>query len=218
MNNVDYLLGLFEPSDMRYNREVLADRSEHLEPSLTEMTLKAIELLRRNPNGFVLFVENGLIDYGHHANYARLALDETAELSKAVQAARDVLSEEDTLIVVTADHSHTMTYSGYTHRGDDINGMSPVSDTEDGLPYMTLSYANGLGYGSHMEPGRGRKNLAEADREALRFRNPATLPVDLETHAGDDVLVYASGPWSHLFRGNYEQHVIAHLMAHAAGV
>uniref|UniRef100_A0A8W7PV01 alkaline phosphatase n=1 Tax=Anopheles coluzzii TaxID=1518534 RepID=A0A8W7PV01_ANOCL len=54
------------------------------------------------------------------------------------------------------------------------------------------------------------------DAGADDFRFPAMLPVDLETHGGEDVAVYASGPWAHLFTGSYEQNVIPHMMAYAA--
>lgn len=56
----------------------------------------------------------GRIDHGHHDGYAARALDETVEFSKAIDLARKRTSEEDTLIVVTSDHSHTMSISGYS--------------------------------------------------------------------------------------------------------
>lgn len=55
----------------------------------------------------------GRIDHAHHATLARLALDETVEFHKAVEAIIDQVNLEDTLIVVTADHSHTMSVGGY---------------------------------------------------------------------------------------------------------
>lgn len=112
-SQTDYVLGLFEYDSLKYNREVLAERSQDKEPLLHEMTRTAIEILSKNEEGFFLFVEGGKIDSAHHANYAQLALDETAELSKAVAVARSMLSDDDTLIVLTADHSHVNTYNGY---------------------------------------------------------------------------------------------------------
>lgn len=47
---------------------------------------------------------------------------------------------------------------------------------------------------------------------------PATAPLFLETHGGDDVAVFANGPWAHLFTGTYEQNLIPHLMAYAANI
>jgi len=123
---------------MKYHLK--ADAS--IQPTLAEMTKKAIEILKKEKNGFFLFVEGGLIDAAHHETVARLALDETNELSKAVQQAVDMTSEDDTLIVVTSDHSHTMTMAGYPDRGNDVLGLSGLLGT-DNLPYTTLSYANG---------------------------------------------------------------------------
>lgn len=98
---------------MRYHLDVVNEQIEHLEPSLSQMTAKAIEILEKSEEGYFLFVESGRIDSAHHATHARLAVDETAELSKAVELARKMVNTNDTLIVVTADHSHTLTYSGY---------------------------------------------------------------------------------------------------------
>lgn len=112
-SQTDYLLALFETGDMLYNRDVISRGLEDREPTLAEMTDKAIDILSKNEEGFFLFVEGGKIDSAHHSTYAKRALDETAELAKAVELARNRLSADDTLIVVTADHSHTMTISGY---------------------------------------------------------------------------------------------------------
>lgn len=109
----DYLFGLFEPSHMLYHLEAKDLGKEETEPTLEEMTEKAIEILSKGKNGFFLFVEGGRIDSGHHGNLAHVALDETLEFSKAVDLARNKLSKDDSLIVVTSDHSHTMSMSGY---------------------------------------------------------------------------------------------------------
>lgn len=49
-----------------------------------------------------------------------------------------------------------------------------------------------------------------------KYAFPSTVPLELETHGGDDVGVFASGPWSHLFTGVYEQNYIPHAMMFAA--
>lgn len=109
----EFLLGLFESAEMKYHLDVVAENVTTPEPTLTQMTEKAIDILSKNEKGFFLFVESGRIDDAHHSGYARMALDETAELSKAVEMTRKKLSIEDTLIIVTSDHSHTLTYNGY---------------------------------------------------------------------------------------------------------
>lgn len=112
--STDQLLGLFDNDHCRYHMDVVADAIGHLEPSLAEMTDKAIEMLSSHEQGFFLFVEGGRIDHAHHDTRAHKALDETIEFAKAVALAVSKTNAEETLIVVSADHGHTMTYSGYS--------------------------------------------------------------------------------------------------------
>lgn len=145
----EYLLGLFEGTHMLYHLE--ADATT--EPTLAELTDVAVRMLSRNENGFFLFVEGGRIDHAHHATRVHLALDETVEFDAAVERAADLLPEDDSLIVVTADHAHVMAYNGYTRRGGDILGASDEVDS-DGVPYMTISYTNGPGFRVHQDGKR----------------------------------------------------------------
>ena len=156
------LLGLFEHDHMRYEHDRAADPGG--EPSLAEMTRAAIRRLRGNPRGFVLVVEGGRIDHGHHAGNAYRALHETSAFSDAVRVARELAPASDTLIVVTADHAHTLHTVGYPRRGNPILGKVVTANSaaqllgDDagpdaalardglGLPYTTLAYASGPGY------------------------------------------------------------------------
>lgn len=72
-------------------------------------------------------------------------------------------------------------------------------------------------YNTYHENGQ-RKDQRSLDFTDPLTRYPAMVPVESETHGGDDVGVYASGPWSHLFVGNYEQNVIPVAMAYAARI
>ncbi|XP_023947365.1 membrane-bound alkaline phosphatase [Bicyclus anynana] len=204
------VLGLFASDHMPYNLEAEANN-----PTLSEMTQKAIEILSQNKNGYFLFVEGGRIDTAHHETKARKALDETAELAKAVEAAMRMVDPANTLIVVTSDHSHTMSYSGYSKRGSDILGLVNAKfNGSDNLPYSTLSYANGPGYKPHSD--FRRHNLVLDDMNDLNYTFPSLVPMPRETHGGEDVAVFAKGPWAHLFSGNYEQNFIPHAIAYAA--
>lgn len=129
--------GLFHDSHLQYRLKADANK----QPTLQEMTKKAIEVLQKEPNGFVLFVEGGLIDMAHHMLWARMALDETVEFSKAVAVAAEMTDEDDTLIVVTSDHAHTMSMAGYPVRGENILGWA--HSRANNKTYTTLSYANG---------------------------------------------------------------------------
>jgi alkaline phosphatase len=216
------LLGLFEPSHLRYELERAEDRAG--EPSLTEMTDKAIRILRRGSRGFFLMVEGGRIDHGHHEGRAALALNDAVELSRAVERAAE-LTGDDTLIVVTADHSHAFTMGGYPVRGNPILGLVVTLDEEtglpltepyrsrvDGKPFTTLGYANGPG----AVQGE-RADLTGVDTQAPDSRQQALVPLPSETHGGEDVAIYARGPQAHLFQGTMEQNAIYWVMARALG-
>lgn len=211
--DTDYVLGLFEHDHMKYNLDVINQNLQHQEPTLTEMTVAAIKMLQKEENGYFLFVEGGMIDQAHHYNFAKHALDETKEFSNAIEVARQMTDESDTLIVVTADHSHVFTYNGYPDRGNNIFGNAEVSD-EDFKPFTTLSYANGPGFAGTYNPDGSRVNPETYDTTNPKHQYPATVPRDKDTHGGEDVGVWASGPMAHLFRGSYEQTSIPLIMAY----
>lgn len=134
--------------------------------------------------------------------------------------ARQMTDDSDTLIVVTSDHSHAFTYNGYAARGSDVLGVAEVS-LEDNKPYATLSYANGPGHSVTFDAkatDNSRLDITDYDFKNPNLRHPVLVPLDSETHAGEDVGIYASGPWSHIFEGSYEQNNIPVLMAYAARI
>jgi alkaline phosphatase len=210
------LLGLFERSHMNF--EVDRARDAGGEPSLTEMTLKAIDILERGDKGYVLMVEAGRIDHAHHLGMAGRALDETVELDRAIAAVMARVNLDDTLIIVTADHSHNLTITGYPRRGNPILGrVVGVNGKEslgrDGKPYTTLSYANGPGAALG-----ARHNPAGEATDDLDYVQPALVAMESAAHGGEDVIARASGPWSHLFSGTIEQNLIYHVIVHALGL
>lgn len=217
----DYLLGLFEPSHCLFNLDIAARNLSASEPTLAEMVERAIDVLeaqtrQTGASGYFLFVEGGRIDHAHHETRAKYALEETAEFGRAIEATRRRLSDSDSLLVVTADHAHTMSYAGYNPRGGDVLGTAGMAG--DGMEYMALSYANGPGFEANMNQTSFRRvDPLTLDTTASEYTWPALLPLAKETHGGEDVAVYAVGPWSHLFGGPaYEQSVLPHLMAYAA--
>jgi alkaline phosphatase len=182
------------------------------------MTLKAIDILERGDQGYVLMVEAGRIDHAHHLGMAGRALDETVELDRAIAAVMARVNLDDTLIIVTADHSHNLTITGYPRRGNPILGrVVGVNGKEslgrDGKPYTTLSYANGPG--AALGP---RHNPAGEATDDLDYVQPALVAMESAAHGGEDVIVRASGPWSHLFSGTIEQNLIYHVIVHALGL
>ena len=213
------VLGIFNPSHLTY----MVDRTpDSPEPTLTDMTAQAIARLQADPDGFYLMVEGGRIDHAHHGGQAGYALEEAVEFARAVQWAADHTDPAETLILVTADHSHVFTIAGYPQRGNDIlglvvapkgrgedggDGQSPVL-AADGKPYTTLGYANG--------PGalRGERTVPET---GVAARQQATVPTGAETHGGEDVALFATGPGAERARGVIEQNVIYTIMRKALG-
>ena len=202
------VLGLFDPSHMEFE----ADRANDAggEPSLAEMTAYAIENLGSG-SGFFLVVEGGRIDHAHHAGNAYRALVDAIAFSEAVAVAVDMTDPDQTLIIVTADHSHTLTIAGYSARGNPILGYAAGGDGKPlrdaaGVAYTTLGYANGPG---------ARRPETELDPTDPDYLQRATHPMGSETHAGEDVPAYATGPGAEGVGGVMDQHEL-HAVMHAA--
>ena len=229
--NTERVFALFNESHMQYEADRVNDIAG--EPSLSEMTEKALAVLDNNDDGFFLMVESGRIDHGHHAGSAHGALTDAIAFAEAVQTAMDNTNPEETLIIVTADHSHVFTIAGYPKRGNPILGkVVGIGQTEpslaaDGMPYTTVGYTNGLGFrdlgtetdadaGYGVPAANGRQDLANVDTQSPGFHQEALIPLGSETHAGEDVGVYAQGPGAHLVTGTNEQNLIFHVMDYAA--
>ncbi len=171
------LLGLFERGHMEYEHDRTGDVGG--EPSLHELTARAIDLLEgacdRRRRGYFLMVESGRIDHAHHAGNAWRALTDAEELDRAIGEAVARVDLRDTLILVTADHSHVFTMAGYPLRPAaelgypvasapddymqsphnnlfdvvyDVDGEGNVAKATDsgGTPYTVLGYHNGPGH------------------------------------------------------------------------
>jgi alkaline phosphatase len=206
--------GLFENSHMQYE----ADRKvKNQEPSLAEMTAKAIEILKSNKEGYLLMVEAGRIDHAHHDGNAARALEDTIAYDEAIRIALEKTSSKDTLIIATADHAHTLISNGYAERGNPILGLSKskgkLSEDHFGKPYTTLAYGNGPG----AVEGE-RAVLTQDEVLALDYKQQSLVKLGSETHSGEDVAIFARGPQAWLFQGVVEQNYIFHVMNDALGL
>ena len=211
------VLGLFAKSHMPY-----ADENAKL-PTLAELTKNAIRLLE-NKRGFFLMVEAGRIDHAHHLANAYHALGDTLALDDAVGTAMSLTKESETLIIVTADHSHVMTIAGYPPRGNPILGIAGIDQA--GTPYTTLGYANGRGH-AHLPKlnnidaryklpvSAGRKNIDPHSTQDPNYFQETLVGLEAETHGGEDVGVWASGPSAYLLTGTMEQTIIFYAMKQA---
>jgi alkaline phosphatase len=211
--NVTHALALFERDNMQYEADRKKDKGG--EPSLSEMAVKAIDILVKNPQGYFLMVEGGRIDHGSHANNAYRTLTDAVAMNDALKAVLAKVSLEDTLVIVTADHSHTLSINGYPDRDTPILGLvkerGKLALDLNKKPYTVLSYANGPG----AKEGP-REDLTNVDTRDVEYIQQSTVPLLSETHAGEDVAIFAAGPWAHLFQGvvdeNYTFFVIAYAL------
>lgn len=102
------------------------------------------------------------------------------------------------------------------YRRQNILSLAP-NLAQDEKPFTILSYANGPGFDNTYDE-QGRMDLSNVDTTEPEFMFQATVPLSSETHGGEDVGVFASGPHEHFFAGNYEQSTIPALMAYAANI
>jgi alkaline phosphatase len=192
------------------------------QPSLAEMTRKAIDLLAHDKDGFFLMVEGGKIDHALHGSNAKNALIDAVAMDDAVQAAVDKMRAIDpglknTLVVVTADHDHTLTFNGYAKRGNPILDIvrsyhdgQPARDA-DGKTYTTLVFGNG--------PNRKGERTDVTSEQALAdgYQQETGVRMNTETHGGGDVKLFATGAGSEVFKGTMENTKVFHLMKAAFG-
>ena len=222
------IAGLFTKDHMAYD----LDRDAAKEPSLSEMTGKAIDALAAKKKGFFLMVEGGRIDHALHATNARRALQDTVAFDNAIKTALTKMQAIDpglknTLVVVTADHDHTLLMNGYakitgkTAPGnpgvlglvkDYVKG-APSKDV-DGNPYTVLGFGNGPGY----KPVRGP--ISDAELESIDYLQEAAVPMPSggETHGGGDVFLGATGLGADNFSGVLTNHEVFGLIKKSLGL
>ncbi|WP_297511902.1 alkaline phosphatase [uncultured Caulobacter sp.] len=211
-----HVLGLFAPEHLPY--EVERAKLGQGVPTLAEMATAAVDVLSRNPNGYFLMVEGGKIDMGSHLNNAKRTLTETVEFSKAIAAVLAKVDLKDTLVVVTADHSHGLVISGYSARNAPILGVAgnegdPVRGG-DGKAYTTLMFVTGPGGPKGTDT---RRDPAKEDTEDAEYLQDSVVNLPSSAHAGEDVGVFADGPQAYLLRGVVEESYIFQVMRHAFG-
>jgi alkaline phosphatase len=224
-------VGLFTASHMSYE----LDRNPAQEPSLADMTIKAMQILSRGGRPYFLMVEGGRIDHALHETSAKRALEDTLAFDRAIKAALDKARETDptlanTLIVVTADHDHTMVLNGYAKRtgpttatnagilGLVKNVVTGVLDLDaEGMPYTILGFGNGE---SRTAGARSSATaLDETVTAANAFHQEAgvRMPAGGETHGGTDVPLMAIGVGADRFHGFMNNTEVFALLRAAAG-
>ena len=242
----DRLLGLFAQSEMAYELDRVNQNMD--QPSLSQMTTKALDVLSRNSKGFFLMVEGGRIDHALHGSNAKRALEDTLALDQAIEQTLAYMERKDpglanTLIVVTADHDHAMAFNGYPKINNPILGKvvdyqtGQLSAAADGKPYTTLVFGNGgrptASAGSQVNsedgnkpwvaPARStdRQDLTNVDTAQDNFLQEVGVNLGTpgaETHGGGDVMLYAGGAGAKIFKGTMDNTRVFHKVKEAAGL
>jgi alkaline phosphatase len=229
-SKTERLFGVFTSSHMSYE----LDRDASKEPSLTEMTLKAMDVLSKNSKGYFLMVEGGRIDHALHATQARKALQETVSFDDAIKAAiaKAKLTDpelKNTLIVVTADHDHTLVLNGYAKRTGKTTASNAgvlgvvknyvtgaVEKDLDGAPYSIIGFGNGE---NRTQASRATMAaLDETTTSANEYHQEAVIRMGAgsETHGGTDVFLGAVGAGADTFYGTIDNTRVFSLVKTAA--
>lgn len=213
------VFGLFNNGNLTVEKYKRENRTspQAAEPTLAEMTTKAISLLKtngRSRKGFYLQVEGALIDKRSHANDAAQTLEEIKAFDDAVRVAMDFAArDKNTLVIVTADHecagfniigrdsftnAEAATPPGNVDAGNTANNSTPTRGSTSKDPARSTGPVNGSG-------STDAKNFAPATFRT--FDDPASVKDGTAeaglwlsylsgNHTGADVPIYASGPGS----------------------
>lgn len=232
----DKLWGLFAPTSLAYEM----DRNPEEEPSLAEMTSKAIEVLSRNEEGFFLMVEGSKIDWAAHANDPIGIISDVLAFDDAVKVALDYAKEhQDTAIVSVTDHGN----------GGITIGSQATSKTYDKLPLSVfidpLKKALVTGEGIEAKLNADRSNIREVmlqyfgiddltDEEEEIIKNASAGSINYAVgpiislranigwttggHTGEDVVLYSWSPDGDRPTGVIENTDVALYMARKLGV
>ena len=252
--SADKLLGLYQLDNMNVyidravikNPKVLKGFTD--QPGLVEMTEKAIDTLSKNDNGFFLMVEGACVDKQLHVlDWQRAAYD-NIELDKAVGAAQKFAAQNnDTLIIVVADHAHGASITGTYHELDGKTGREAVRTYADSK-WPTFEDADGDGYPDNPDPavtlavqfanhpdcnidyrfkdvptppaimGKDGKAIANPLTKGEFYAGNIPAKADQEVHAADDVILTAQGPGADYFKGTMDNTEVFFGIVRALGI
>ena len=137
----DKLWGSFADADLKYDFDRQSD-NDNVQPSLAEMTDKAIEVLNKDEDGFFLMVEGSKVDWAAHANNTVGIVSDILAFDEAVEAAVNFAKEDgNTVVVVTTDHGNSGITIGINYYNDNIGSYDKAtySNTTDLLKNATIT-------------------------------------------------------------------------------
>ncbi|RFU62230.1 alkaline phosphatase [Bacillus sp. V59.32b] len=214
----DQVLGLFATGGL----PKMIDRTEEV-PSLQDMTTSAINRLSKDKDGFFLMIEGSQIDWAGHDNDIVGAMSEMEDFEKAYKAAIEFAKKDKhTLVVATADHST----GGYSIGADGIYNWfgQPIKAAKRTPDFMANEIANGADVEKTLKTNIDQKLLALTAQEIQSVKDAAATKkvTDIDNaienifnkrshtgwttggHTGEDVPVYAFGPYKERFAGQVD--------------
>ncbi len=211
------LVGLFDGAEPDAPMADELDRDPAREPSLAQMTAKAIDVLSSNPKGFVLVVQGGRIAGALTASRAKRALVDAIAFDDAVKLALEKVDLAHTLVVVTGANDQAMAFIGGGRRGSDVMGLhlNPVSGKPSvdagGLPYTALVFGAG--------PNRPDRRAALDTPTVLGndYQQESAFKLASAVDGAGDVTIHASGAGANAFKGSFDNTKVFTLIRQAAG-
>jgi len=190
----EYLLGLFSAEHMEYELDRPKDKAG--EPSLAEMTEKALQMLAKNPRGYFLRVEGGKIDHAAHSDVGAHHIADTIAFDEAIGKAV-AMCGDTAIILVTADHEcGGLAINGYSPRtvkGDELLGVIASGGAKG---KSILTWASGQGFGS---------DPTKASADPTTYTQPAALQTrGGAAHTATDVFLLATGPGAEVVHGFWD--------------
>ena len=235
------LFGMFARDDMVYD----LDRAQFApdQPSLAEMTRKAIDVLSRSEkgqrHGFFLFVEGSKVDWAAHANDPAGVISDLAAYDEAVKVALDFArADGQTLIISTSDHGNGGLTIGrreatrYATTDDDslVTPLRRATLTGEGLARLMAQDKSEAHIRDVLARHWGVQDLSAQEVQAIQTALPQTwlqyvlgpmlssragVGWTTNGHTGGDPFLYSFGPGQ--VSGLWENTALAHHMASVMG-
>ncbi|WP_275076739.1 alkaline phosphatase [Providencia rettgeri] len=239
------LVGVFGKTDKHTALSYDLDRDPALEPSLAQMTQKAIDVLSQNPDGFFLMIEGSKVDWAAHANDPVGIISDVLAFDDAVAKAVDFAKKDgNTLIVAMTDHGNSgisigdrSTSENYdkTHWTRFINPLKKAKVTGEGFEAILESQSakqDAVKIRALATQWLGVDDLTDeevnsimgAKSGALNYvigpilAQRAKIGFTTNGHTGEDVVLYSYDPRGRLLGGLMDNTEVAHFMASALDV
>jgi alkaline phosphatase len=199
------LLGLFSDGEMAFGNEIAAGSEQ---PTLADMTRRAIELLQWNPGGYLLIIDAGLMRTAARENHGERTLAETVELDQAIAIARNYTGENSTILVTGNFGIGGLSLNGFPFRRD--SGVALLGVNSSGEPALTwASGPNGVETRNPL-PGSDPEGPAPpAEAPVSRGeQEPAAAYAPEARNTVDDVLAVGRGPGTELLHGFLDNTII----------